>query len=208
MAAVARRRPVEEQPALFEAHAIAHTEAREAEFVPTPGWVVRAIIEGVHEPLPLEGPCAEPALGRGDLLRAVNAVQPSTSRRWYVGDLRGSSIAWASNLATMAELGIEIVGVGDFLAGALVYPARTTSITNPPWSLAASFYERMCKLAAGVGTVVLHVPLPFTAEEVLERYAADVYPIEGRPYPFARETCAVVHGPGRGGRWRRLRRPR
>lgn len=46
-----RRRPVTAQPAMFADEHLARTTAREAEFVPTPGWVVRALLDVVDVPL-------------------------------------------------------------------------------------------------------------------------------------------------------------
>ena len=65
----------------------------------------------------------------------------------------------------------------------------------------------MLEEAAGVGTVALHVPCSFAATDALDQVACDLYPIEGRPYSFARETCWIVAGPGRGGRRLRLAKP-
>lgn len=198
---------------LFDAEQIASTEARDAEYHPTPGEVVRALLDGMaaagHEPLPLDGLCLEPAVGeRAAIVRSVAHLRPCASRVWHVCDVRFAS--WL------------IEGVGrqerrDFLAD----PMRPCSgsdrydlaITNPPWSLALEFAAACLQVA---DHVALHVPLA-TVETPsraawLREHPADLYPLEWRPNydgrgTVARAVCWMVWGPGRGGRWYPLRRP-
>lgn len=203
---------------LFESEDIAATEARDAEYHPTPGDVVRALLDGMaaagHEPLP-DGLCIEPAVGeRGAIIRAVDALRPSTSRIWHACDIRYSA-AWSLGGAR-----VEFADRLDFIAA----PMRPTvaddgfdryvlAITNPPWSLALDFAAGCLKVA---DHVALHVPLA-TVETPgraawLREHKPDLYPLEWRPNYDGRGTvgrpvCWLVWGPGRGGRWHPLRRP-
>lgn len=191
---------------LFEADHLAMTEAKEAEFVPTPGWVPRVLIEQMaaagHPALPLSR-CIESAFGEGAIVRAINATTPDTRRVWYGTELRSDALARARvGAASISLRRADYLTHGSGITGAGLW------ITNPPWSLAAAFWAKMLEEAAGIGTVAMHVPWAFAATDALDELAVDLYPIEGRPYPFARETCWIVTGPGRGGRFLRLRKPR
>lgn len=200
---------------LFDAEDIAATEARDAEYHPTPGEVVRALLDGMaaagHEPLPLDGLCVEPAVGeRAAIIRAVDALRPSASRVWQACDVRWSA-SWCVG-------GIQRGERRDFIASpmspACGYRQRyDLAITNPPWSRALDFAAACLRVA---DHVALHVPLA-TVETPdraawLREHPADLYPLEWRPNYDGRGTvgrpvCWLVWGPGRGGRWFPLRRP-
>lgn len=206
-----RRRPVSEQPALFAADELARTEARASEYVPTPSWVVRALVEGLreagHPPLPTTGRVIEPAAGEGALLSALQMVCPGMR----------SAIAWDIRPAACDVLrrrdwyGMRVdVRCGDYLAAKDTEDGTGLWITNPPYSLAEEFWAAMLDDAgdpASPGTVALHVPWAFVATAALDDCVVDLYPIEGRPYAFVRETCWILAGPDRGGRLYRLKKP-
>lgn len=186
---------------MFSAEDLARTEARAAEFVPTPGWVVRALLDAVE--LPLDGWVVEPAAGEGAIVRAIDALRPNATRLWELIELREDA---AKKLADIRGARIR---QGDYLTMGSATPASATRITNPPFSLAAPFFARMCAEAAGLGHVLLHVPTAFLHDPIFDEIDNVVaYPIEGRPYSFVRETCWIHHGPTVRGRIRRLRRPR
>ncbi len=199
------RRPVPGQLPAFAAEDIARTEARASEYVPTPHWVPVALVLGMraagHPPLPLTGPRIEPAAGYAAIVDALDLVTPPGL--WTLCELREDA---ALHLSLCGPIG-STVRRGDYLTHGSGITGAGLWITNPPWSLAAEFWAKMLQEAAGIGTVALHVPWSFAATEALDQIACDLYPIEGRPYPFARETCWIVAGPERGGRRLRLKKP-
>lgn len=201
-----RRRPVAEQPAMFSAEELARSEARANEYVPTPGWVVRALIEGMreagHPPLPWHLHRVEPGAGEGAIVDAVNAIVGPG--RWTLCELRPSAfgalcLKYRSDLSITIRRG-DYLTIGSGVRGGLL-------VTNPAYSIASEYLAKMLEEAAGIGTVALHVPWAFAATDALDGIAVDLYPMEGRPYSFVRETCWIVAGPGRGGRLLRLRKP-
>lgn len=210
-AARRRRRPVLEQATLFEGDELARTEARASEFVPTPSWVVAALVRGLreegHPPLPTAGRIIEPAAGEGALIRALQMADPN-AMRWTACELRAGA---AEALRRAEWYGARVdVREGDYLTHGSGHQGEGLWITNPPWGLAGEFLEAMFAEAdsgQGEGTIALHVPWAFVASPAFDRFVADLYPIRGRPYSFARETCWVVIGPGRGGRLCQLRKP-
>ena len=201
-----RRRPVSAQLPAFPAEDFARTEARASEYVPTPPWVPVALVLGMraagHPPLPLAGPRIETAAGHGAIVDAL-ALVTTCAAPWTLCELREDA---ALHLSLTGPPG-STVRRGDYLTHGSGITGAGLWITNPPWSLAAAFFAKMLEEAAGVGTVALHVPWSFAATDALDQVACDLYPIEGRPYNFARETCWIVAGPGRGGRRLRLAKP-
>lgn len=53
------------QEPLFSYLDTEQTEAKEAEFYPTPSWCVRVLVENIFSPLPYAGGWCEPAAGEG-----------------------------------------------------------------------------------------------------------------------------------------------
>lgn len=211
------------QAHLFAAEATAVTEARESEFHPTPGEVVRALAAGMaeagHEALPWWGWTLEPAAGEGAILDAVEALFPDAfgvRRRWGICEIRDAARAKVERRYPKL-----LASCRDFLASPSAPMIEATgadgrwdlAITNPPWSRALDF-ARACLSVAD--HVALHVPLATveTPERAafLRAHPCDVYPLEWRPNydgrgTIGRAVCWLVWGPGRGGRWFPLRRP-
>lgn len=205
MTAAVRRRPVVEQPAMFAADALAHTEARKSGFVPTPPWVVRTLIEGMatagHPPLPWHQRRVESGAGEGAIVAAVDSIVGSGD--WTLCELRADAARVLRRCCPGA-----VVREGDYLALGSGVRGFGIWITNPDFAIAAAAFAKMREEAGEFGTVALHVPWAFAATDALDGVDCDLYPIEGRPYGFVRETCWIVTGPGRGGRRLRLRKPR
>lgn len=191
---------------LFDAEHLSATEAKAAEFVPTPGWVPRVLVEQMaaagHPPLPFNGPRVESGAGMGAIVDAIDAL--AGSGHWTLCELRADAVSHLQLMRPMRD----IIRLGDYLVRGSGVTGAGLWITNPAWSLAGAYLRKNIEEAAGVGTVALHVPWAFAATDALDGLAVDLYPIEGRPYSFARETCWIVTGPGRGGRFLRLRKPR
>lgn len=200
---------------LFASEHVAATEARESEYHPTPGEVVRALFLGMaeagHEPLPTRGEMRESAAGEGALVRAFEACAPGRweARRWHLHERRAGACAILRRDFHRRGSVIE----GDFLARPDGHPFVALDITNPPWSRAIEWAAASLLTASHVA---LHVPLATveTPERAafLRAHPCDVYPLEWRPNydgrgTVSRAVCWLVWGPGRGGRWYPLRRP-
>lgn len=208
------------QASLFGPLDVAITEVNDSEFHPTrEREVVEALILGMatagHEPLPWHGIVREAAVGEGALVEHVEALVPSTSRRWRLHELKASLARRCD--ARMDELGIlASVFVHDFLAATAAGDVDRVdlAITNPGFSRAIEWAAAELKTATHVA---LHLPLS-TLETPgrsrwLRAHMPDVYPLEWRPdYDgrggFNAAVCWLVWGPGRGGRWYPLKHPR
>jgi len=203
----ARRRPVAEQLPAFDAEHVAMTDARAAEYVPTPPWVVRALVEGMakagHPPLPWEKRRIETGAGTGAIVDAVNALVGQGL--WTLCELRAEAVG-DLRMKYGSDQRFELRR-GDYVALGSGHAGDHLWITNPAYSIAAGYLRKNLEEAAGVGTVALHVPWAFVATDAVDGVALDLYPIEGRPYAFVRETCWIVAGLGRGGRRKLLRKP-
>lgn len=202
---------------LFAAEHLAATEARDSEYHPTPGEVVRALLDGMaeagHEPLPLDGACVEPAVGeRGAIIEAVSVLRPSSTRVWHAFDIRWKP-AWAGVVGVPGERRDWIAMPHQSDALLHGFDRYGLAMTNPPWSRALEFAAACLRVS---DHVAMHVPLA-TVETPdraawLREHRADLYPLEWRPNydgrgTVSRAVCWLVWGPGRGGRWHSLRRP-
>lgn len=195
---------------LFPAEHTAATDARDSEFHPTPGEVVRALVCGMraagHEALPIHGEVRESAAGEGALVDAIDALVPSGTRLWTLYELRPAAVA---KLRGRYRPNVVKIHQGDFLnaAEAGMVNRAALDITNPPWSLAMEWADAALRVS---DHVAIHVPLATveTPERraFFRRHPADLYPLEWRPNydgrgGVQRAVAWIVWGPGRGGRW-------
>jgi hypothetical protein len=211
---------VSAQALLFSPLDVAVTEVNDSEFHPTRERdVVEALILGMreagHEPLPWHGVVREAAAGEGALVEHVEALVPSTMRRWQLCELKARLADACANRLRSAGVPRLHLQVGDFLARATAGKVDRVdlAITNPGFSRAIEWAAAELLTATHVA---LHLPLATleTEDRVawLREHMPDVYPLAWRPdYDgrggFNRPVCWLVWGPGRGGRWWPLRRP-
>lgn len=109
--------------------------------------------------------------------------------------------------AAVAPLRAEVAALRQELTPRPTGPSKA-ELHFARYGAAGEVVREMREEAGEFGTVALHVPWAFAATDALDGVDCDLYPIEGRPYGFVRETCWIVTGPGRGGRRLRLRKPR
>lgn len=175
----------------------------EADFYPTPAWCVRRLIEAAALP---GGRWLEPAAGRGDIIRAVDAARSDVT--WTAVELRPEcrpALAAATGSARR-------VRIGDFtkLAADELGPVDVV-ITNPPYSIAMEMLEHALTLRA-TGVVML-LRLNFLASgaraSFMRKHVPDVYVLPNRPSFSGRGTDSIEYAwfvwhPGRRRRFGRV----
>jgi hypothetical protein len=147
---------------------------------------VKRIIEAANLP---EGVWLEPAVGDGVIVRTVNAMRPDVS--WLTVDTREE---------------VEADLHADFLLLPELKEKLPVAITNPPFSLALFFAQKML---TGADHVVLLARLNWLSgprAPFLREHPCDVYVLPNRPSfvyggSDATEYGWLVWGPERGGRW-------
>lgn len=204
-----KRRPNAEQSPLFNAEHTARLTARANGYVPTPPHVVRWLIEGMraagHRSLPWGSDKVEPMAGEGAIVFAAEQVLGPLGE-WTLCELRPAACEVLRSKFWKGPLPREVViRQGDYLTHGSGVSGVGLWISNPDFKVAAECLAKMREEAGSEGTIALHVPWAFAATDALDGLEVDLYPIEGRPYKFVRETCWIVLGPGRGGRRYRLR---
>lgn len=145
----------------------------EADFYPTPAWAVRRILEAFPFP---GGRWFEPAAGDGAIIRATNEIRQDV--RWDACELRGECAKELERLGTNPE-------ICDFL---FIPPGRMRGrfdviLTNPPYSLAATFIEQCLRLAP---IVAMPLRLNFLGSESRVEFwrrvgLPDVFVLPNRP---------------------------
>lgn len=111
----------------------------------TPSWCVRRLIERVRLPT---GDWLEPAVGAGGIIKVVESIRPG-SQRWSAVDIQskyildpGQSWILTENWSPNGWM------LGDFLDPNTTFGRRwDVAITNPPYSHAEKFLERMRSVA-------------------------------------------------------------
>lgn len=123
-------------------------KSHEADFWPTPRYVVDALIE--HSPPPRAGTILEPAAGNG----AIVSTLIEHGYRVEAWEIRGEE---REGLSAMCPTRIQ-----DFLANAWRWKGGPI-VTNPPFSLMLEFAA--CALGTGVDYVAMLMPLSFLASQ-------------------------------------------
>jgi hypothetical protein len=143
--------------------------------------------------------------GEGAIVLAAEQVLGPLGE-WTLCELRPDAceVLWRLKIGAWAGRRIG-VRQGDYLTHGSGMSGVGLWVTNPSFDLAAPCLAKMREEAGSEGSIALHVPWAFAATDALDGLEVDLYPIEGRPYKFVRETCWIVLGPGRGGRRYRLR---
>lgn len=143
----------------------------EADYYPTPAWVVHRFLEEVE----LSGwRWLEPAAGDGSLVRAVNQVREGVE--WHALEL------WEEMHAAVTSSGVDAAHVLGRDFRKFTTPMRyDVAITNPPFSLACEFIARCHEVARDV---VLLLRLNFLGSEdrneLMRSTRPDVYVLPNR----------------------------
>lgn len=98
----------------------------------TPAWVTDLLIGSGA--LPLGGRWLEPAVGDGAIVRRFAAVAETYETKWTAFDVRETDLS---------GLEFEAREHADYLALRLTAPRFSVAITNPPFSLAERFLDKM-----------------------------------------------------------------
>lgn len=168
------------------------------DFFPTPAPVVRAFIDGPGRDLP-DGLWCEPAVGNGDIVRAVGH-----RKAWVTYDIRD-----------VPDPGVDLHWPGvNFLKEDLEPNSFDVLVTNPPFRRAEEFVRKALSCATHVVMLLRLAFLETRRREALHAECpSDVYVLSRRPSFTANgatDSCAYAWfwwGPGRGGRWEILRTP-
>jgi len=99
------------------------------DFYATEPWVTKALLDAVK----FRGMIWEPACGRGDIVRVLEATGYKVIATDIVGD----------------DLGCQAAGRADFLAPHIIRgmpPLALSIVTNPPYEFAEAFLRRALKL--------------------------------------------------------------
>lgn len=132
---------------------------READFYPTPGWCVGALLQ--HAPPPERYEVVEPSAGEGHIVRAYHAL---TGRRVRLAvELREEC------REALVHSPTDVIWIEDWLRCAdRATEPDTAIIGNPPFTLAIEF-ARAC-VESRAGYVALLLPLTFLASAERHRF--------------------------------------
>lgn len=156
-------------------------EKLENEAYYTPAWSVRSLLKVWQPPVVNGGIWVEPAVGSGNIVRAMNEAYPRV--KWWGCDINPAGPATDGSLVNLK------VETRDFLAIKPVWnPLRSLvslSMTNPPFSLAGRFLAQL-RLLFPKSYIMLLLRLGFLSSkdraELWPKYGEpDLYILTNRP---------------------------
>lgn len=147
-------------------------ERRENDYYPTPAWCVHRLLDAIGHRLPTVGWWLEPAVGDGAIVRAVQTHGGRKTLPWVGLDI-------APRVYPNENLQVHRL---DYLSLGPAVSKYRVGITNPPFSLALPFAQRMTQ---DCGAAIMLTRLNWLAgakrSAWLREHTPSVYVLPDRP---------------------------
>jgi hypothetical protein len=148
----------------------------------TPAWPVRLLLE--HWTPPQEGLWVEPAVGSGNIVRAMNETY--SSKEWVGYDINPTGRALLGDIKNLRSKKLDFLSLGKEVESdphqIILRELRrevTLAMTNPPFSLAGSFLAQ-CRRLYPKAYIMFLLRLGFLAS----KDRASLWPAYGEPDLF------------------------